>query len=808
MIRSLEHAEGQYERPHRLWRCGHLDEGRPCPGGPDARGRCRAAYECRPYRQGDRWLCTRPPTTGGACERGPYPDGTCCRPIERCVPRRSPWGRRRLASIWAATFTVGLVTLALSGAPFGDLLVPGPLTGHHGRIADCGDCHESYHEGPAGWVLAALEGSPVRDDTQRCLTCHEHDRDEAGAPHTLPPALLDAGVAAGGERQPIEQALIDVLFTPPHEAVHNGLACATCHSEHRGARFDQTELSNERCQTCHGTTFAALADGHPPFTDYPYRRRTRIVFDHRSHATRHFAEHDPPRENVRCIDCHAPSAMGGGMIVRGYEETCAECHDGDIGGVADAGPRGVAVMRVPGIDLVELRERGIGIGGWPEFADEPLTPFMRVLLEAEPGMADALARIEDIDLLDLRDAGAEEVAAVERLAWAVKGLVRDLAVEGAPGLAERMAGGLGVPIDERRLRELTGLLPPDVAHAAQQAWFPDLHRELALHARGEPVPPVLGALDEPAAEVPTPSIAGTGDLLAGDGGAGDILASGADAGDLLTGDGGTGDILASDAGAGDLLAGDVDADEILASDAGADDILTGDTGGQTDGLLAGDTGGGETAVGLFPAAPSRTESADLPDDDMPPDVDHERLARLGGWYRSSQTLYYRPAGHADPFLRSYVDIAGNAAEGSEARHLFSELTAEDAPGRCNKCHSIDQRADGGLEAQWLPWRPDIERGAFTVFSHETHFSLLGEKGCVTCHTLGAEETYLDSFSNHDPAVFASNFDTLPVSVCADCHTPDVAGDDCTLCHRYHVGQFITRTMPTEMADMMTRKPAE
>lgn len=625
---------------------------------------------------------------------------------------------------------VGLVAV-LVNTPSAELLMPGPLAGHHDWIADCEDCHAtSYHEGPARWVLAALEGPETRDDSQRCLACHEPANDnDPLAPHTLPPLMLPVSIAAN-DRQPFEQGLIDTLFTLPQDAAADGFACATCHAEHRGVQPGRIRMANGRCQSCHAMTFSAFADGHPPFSGFPYQGRKRIAFDHRSHATRYFAEHDPPRENTRCVDCHVSDATGREMLVRGYEETCAECHDGDIGGAADVGPRGVAFMRAPGIDLVELEERGVDVGHWPEDADEPLTPFMRILFAADPETAEALALVENVDMLDLRDAGEEDVAAVERLAWAVKGLVRDLAVEGAPGLAERMAASLGVSIDDRQLRGLVGLLPPDVANAIGETWFPDLHRELARRARGEPIAQARdGVPDEPEAETSTAATTNAGDLLAGGTGAG-----------------------------GDLQ-----------------------------------------------AEPSRPGSANP---DEPPPADHERLARFGGWYRDYMTLYYRPAGHADPLLKSYMDITGKAAADSEARGLFDELTAEDSPGRCGKCHIVDRWADGSMVVQWPSRKPGRERRRSsppTNFSHETHIGSHKESGCVACHVLAEKdgtETSGPSPSGRHTTAFTANFGDLPISICADCHTQESARDDCTLCHQYHFGRFATDALPTRMADML------
>jgi len=357
-LQTSDHIASGYERPNRRWQCGHLADGRPCHIGPDARGRCRATYECRPFREGERWLCTRPVDAGGECERGPRADGTCCSPIPPCAPRRTQWGRRRLASIWTVVVTTSLALLMLSSPRFEKLLMPGQLARHHGQIEDCGDCHASYREGPSGWLLAALSPSNPGRAGQQCLACHEYAVDSALSPHTIAPDGLVAPVSVDDPRpaeqrltgigrgrgaragsRPAEQRLIDMLFAPPHEAAAGGIPCATCHREHRGGTFDRTELSNARCQACHEATFSSFSDGHPAFTDYPRWRRTRIVFDHRSHISRHFPEREPPREDIGCRDCHLPDDVGASMVVRSREVMCAACHD-DIDGPAGTGPRG------------------------------------------------------------------------------------------------------------------------------------------------------------------------------------------------------------------------------------------------------------------------------------------------------------------------------------------------------------------------------------------------------------------------------------------------------------------------------------
>jgi len=70
-----------------------------------------------------------------------------------------------------------------------------------------------------------------------------------------------------------------------------------------------------------------------------------------------------------------------------------------------------------------------------------------------------------------------------------------------------------------------------------------------------------------------------------------------------------------------------------------------------------------------------------------------------------------------------------------------------------------------------------------------HFSLLDERGCLTCHERSSKADYAAAFKQRDPAKFNRNFKPLPRAVCAECHTAAKAGDNCLTCHNYHLGVF-------------------
>ena len=117
------------------------------------------------------------------------------------------------------------------------------------------------------------------------------------------------------------------------------------------------------------------------------------------------------------------------------------------------------------------------------------------------------------------------------------------------------------------------------------------------------------------------------------------------------------------------------------------------------------------------------------------------------------------------------------------------------PGRCTKCHSIERTEEGRGAIHW-PARHEIPNDhSFVKFAHVPHFSLLGEKGCGTCHVLNKDAdvgrgfVHADNSLNTDPKTFESSFAPMRKEECARCHVQKAAGDSCLTCHNYHIGNL-------------------
>ncbi len=704
---SFGFKQSHYERPNQKWLCGHAADGQGCPLGPDARGQCRAACECVPVRKGDRWHCARPESASGACADGPLPDGTCCRPIPKCTPARSLRARRGLLTGLTAAFTGGFLLFLWGGSARWDFFSPGPLASPHALSdARCTDCHAAD-----GARLAAAGNGATADhhggsaDSGLCLNCHNLGADPLQPHGQTAPRLAGltkkASQTPRAAARPVALAVSAFLLGGPEQ--QNGeLACATCHQEHHGKDFDLRRLSNAQCQVCHARQFASLARGHPEFSDYPFGRRTRIEFDHVSHIERHFQDAaTKAKAPASCTGCHETDAAGRTMLANNFAAACAGCHAEQIEGAGRADARGIAFLRVPGLDVKTLEKRGLRVGDWPEFAEGKPTPFMELLLSRDTNAAGAWQKLAGLDLLDLADAKDDELQATAQWGWAVKELFFDLVTRGQTALRERLQSVLPRPISNPQQAALAAQLPVDALLAAQQEWFANLLTEVPLHRSG------------------------------------------------------------------------------------------------------GQPAGGVTAK------PDAAKSFEPPAKTVAP----EAWVAGGGWYRSKEdyTLRYRPAGHADAFLRGWLDLTGGVGASSgqtAATNIFKALSSPQGPGLCAKCHSIDAQSEGAWQMNWFPARPLPGDHPFTRFSHAAHFSLLDQKGCLTCHTLDPKANYQKSFENNfQPAVFTGNFRPMPKSVCASCHTARAAGDSCLKCHNYHVGGFAATLSAEARRGKLSELPA-
>lgn len=159
----------------------------------------------------------------------------------------------------------------------------------------------------------------------------------------------------------------------------------------------------------------------------------------------------------------------------------------------------------------------------------------------------------------------------------------------------------------------------------------------------------------------------------------------------------------------------------------------------------------------------------------------------------AEALLYRPDGHDDDVIRSwiewYMSKAGDDESAEEA--LLELLDIDEGPGACGKCHGAMAGLNTGKK-KFTAWgRTALQERVYSPnFSHRPHLDLLGKnRGCNACHKLSDDAEYTEYFkqNGNDAALFQSGFNGVEMQVCTECHNSKRISDDCQLCHVYHKG---------------------
>jgi hypothetical protein len=462
------YASRQYERPNQPWVCGLASDGHACPAGPTAGGACPALAECVPARDGDRWKCNRSALRGGECGEGPTPEGGCgC--VHRCRPVRSLRSIRGQFVMACTLFAAGGLFVLLSAEWRDEVISPGPLAQQHAQLLEngamdpnCAACHAAAERSVAGWSvsLAGFHGDGPAQ-SQRCMECHKStiSKSLAMTAHNVAPELLQRLTGSGGT-----------------SIADKEIACATCHREHQGARFDLTAMSDAACQSCHQQRYESFSTDHPEFGRWPYERRTRIVFNHASHHAKHFAE---KKQAFDCRSCHVEDATGTVQLLAGYEASCASCHDEKI---ATSLVKGAPMIALPTLDVEALKQAGYDIGEWPEDAtgdfDGRLPPAMKLLLAGDPPAGNAMATLRpDFDFFDVDPGDDAQLKACADLVAAIKRLLADLDAAGSEAVRARIRAALGREIADAEVDELIVGLSSRTIEEAVKSWLPGVASE-------------------------------------------------------------------------------------------------------------------------------------------------------------------------------------------------------------------------------------------------------------------------------------------------------------------------------------------
>jgi hypothetical protein len=393
--------------------------------------------------------------------------------------------RDRLAVVVAlVTFVcVGLAFLLARDTRF---LMPGPLASVHSAIGNCNACHTKSGSGKLSWMHGLVAGDPLAD-SEACLTCHRMP-DTAFHAHgasdgTLAQSTKRLEKVGARTRAPGSVRAQSIAF-PTDDKVARGLYCATCHQEHQGVNFNLAKISSEQCHSCHVVKFDSFDGRHPQFENYPFKRRTRIIYDHAGHFGKHFPEVARKglarRVPATCSSCHDSRKDKRIMAVAPFEQTCTACHIDQITGKERvSGPKGIAFLSLPGLDLATLKEKNAAIGEWPAASEAELSPFMKVMIaRTERGRA-LIKTVDSLNLQDLSGASDDQIAAVTNLVWEVKRLFYALIAGRASDVLADLNISCGARLSANLVADLTASLPRDVVISAYQQWLPNLGTEMA-----------------------------------------------------------------------------------------------------------------------------------------------------------------------------------------------------------------------------------------------------------------------------------------------------------------------------------------
>jgi hypothetical protein len=751
------------------------------------------------------------------------------RPVRARSVRPPKADRRAAPNSWrdALAALVAVVTALCLGSVFflardTRFLMPGPLTSAHSAIEKCGTCHTKSGSGKLTWLHGLVAGDRLAD-SKACLTCHKMP-DTAFNAHSASSEVLEQSTKRltkiALETPAPRSARAQRIAFPTDAMVAHGLYCATCHQEHQGVNFTLNKISNEQCRSCHVVKFDSFDGRHPQFGNYPFKRRTRIIYDHAGHFGKHFpevAKSDPARRIPgTCSTCHDSRKDKRVMAVAPFEQTCTGCHLDQITGKERvSGPKGIAFLALPGLDLQTLKRKKASIGEWPEASEAELTPFMKVMISRNARGRALIKTVDRLNLQDLSRASDTQIKAVANLVWEIKRLFYALIWGKASDVLADLNIGNGAKLSANLVADLTASIPRDVVVGAQQQWLPNLGTEMAnrqdTFSKAKPSPPPQ---TDQTLTKSTPSAVTAKAAATQPEGKAESENPRADAGkkavvvdeqpqsraadqtdDLLNPtEAELRGIAAPVRGAGKATQPDGPPPTANSAKARPDSAVSADAAAKADAKARADAPADSDAV-----AGPKTRVA--PVISFQSDVDPESWAEYGGWYRQDHAIFYRPTGHKDKFIYSWLLLTGpQAPKGgtSSSAAVFDFLTSKDAPGSCTKCHSVDDIQGKGRLVNFSPPSVGSKQGRFTNFIHEPHFGVLDNRGCLTCHDLQKGRPYLQSYEQGNPKNFVSNFGAVKKDLCQTCHTSSMARQDCLLCHKYHVNGVITPIMKTKI----------
>ncbi len=691
-------------------------------------------------RPGDRWMCGRV-SDEAPCWRGPDARGTC--PLsDACRPQRTWHGHRKKWAAVALTLAAVMLVIAIQASVAPSVFKPGELSTPHAQIlsgkltsARCASCHPQAATSPGKFLRWGSEGHSDETNAQILKESGITQSDRCMDCHHTTIDRQTAKLAHNLPASTLRTIRVALAADADDSSWHDLLP---------GPAVDQNNL---QCAVCHqehqGTDGDLLAVSDSKCQTCHHDRFGSFASSHPDWDRWPYGRGGEIAFNhASHAGKHFPATRRGNATA---QFQCSDCHartaDNELvrstsyevacGSCHDESLQVEAAIGVELLALPTLSEAAAAQASWPEQA----TGFFDGSIAP---MAELLMRGDKgtgsaIRKIPHRDFGRVSDGDQETVDAAV-----EIALAHRQLLEQISLEGQQAITDRAEAAGITAStassfirsIPPQLVEEAHRRWFGH-HQD---HSS-------VGRLVPKSASSPNFRLAAQRE---------DDLLLESDSDDLLSDD------LLSDSPA--------DGDDLL----GSDDLLDGEP----------------------LALPTETQRK------KPERFDPSRQLPMGGWYRDDLTLAirYRGGGHADPVLRSTIEMLAQLPPADPVRKRLLDNRAVKA---CVNCHRSAVDSAGSWHSQPLIGRP----ADFTKFSHGPHLNVAQLADCNHCHRINLTDTASGSavgtaqpllefgtaaVSGHGSTV--GQFAPITRQSCAACHTPHAAGDACVKCHRYHIDQ--------------------
>jgi predicted CXXCH cytochrome family protein len=326
-----------------------------------------------------------------------------------------------------------------------------------GNLA-CATCH-TEHQG----AMADIR----RITSQQCQTCHQrtfdsfaHGHPQFGKTTVGMKDVLDwdaflARLSGDGSESPVIKNYLNALpadlrgkvqqagFTSGNlKAEEKQAMLRVLNSEiHSGGLMPKGTAKSER--EVRVALQSAFPDELSPGHSFPYQRRPSIAFNHHHHIAGGFG--GMPNAPTDCLDCH--TREGDNIGFRGFQQSCASCHTGQIVVPPEDKTTGIALVQIPELDIDSLRQKNINIGSYPSNAQGGVSFLTKLLVSGDskyPQFESDLKLLASLpDWADLSEASSAQLEAVQRFALAIKRLYNESAKGGKEEIKKRILEATG-----------------------------------------------------------------------------------------------------------------------------------------------------------------------------------------------------------------------------------------------------------------------------------------------------------------------------------------------------------------------------